>query len=492
MALHVADVIRQVAFLGPSGWIDTISRRDPTQLERIEIIIATELAGKLAGIRDHVAAATTWEEIRDLVGEVARDFHALANIVSSSRVREEQSFVRFIVRILDKTIWFAGPEYHELSTHSRSVVLYDAYAARGLELPTPDFRRGKLAALLHDIGKIAIPPDILFKPGKFTPDEYRIVQWHPEIGYWLVGGVLWLQNVAEMIVRHHIKKPGGQGYPARFVGEDVPPATELLIAMEIYDALRSNGRVYRDESYSHEAAAAELVSEGVDPGVATVVSRITEQDVAQSIRLLLEPWEAHMFWPALQELVGSRFLPNPDGAALLPTEHELAKRRIELWFLLGGEGRVGDVALFVQQFRSSVVESVHGEVDLHEIERTLADPVQMTELIVLLHRMARIHAYHGNRGRGEPEGNQPYASLLRYLRESGQDRVAIMELLGRLRPSLSSDELSMRFPTWLIQQLFQPAWEVQVPEVDDRSLYARVGDLFASFSGGATWRVPPQ
>ena len=109
------------------------------------------------------------------------------------------------------------------------------------------------AALLHDIGKLAIPDSLLYKPGPLTPDEYDRVKQHAVIGADLLAEVA-VPGPLSSLVRHHHENWDGSGYPdGRSLG-DIPVGARVLAIADCYDALTSN-RPYR-RALSHDSAVA--------------------------------------------------------------------------------------------------------------------------------------------------------------------------------------------------------------------------------------------
>lgn len=97
----------------------------------------------------------------------------------------------------------------------------------------------KAGALLHDIGKLAVPDHILNKPGELTPAEFAKVAVHPEIGAHILSQVSFPYPVVPIILHHH-ERWDGQGYPHRLRGEDIPLGARILAVADNYDALRIN------------------------------------------------------------------------------------------------------------------------------------------------------------------------------------------------------------------------------------------------------------
>jgi putative nucleotidyltransferase with HDIG domain len=101
-------------------------------------------------------------------------------------------------------------------------------AAAWLSLNSGEVRVTRCAALLHDLGKVLIPPSILNNPGKLSEGEWAIVRRHPEIGAKLLSEISGYERVREAIATHH-ERPDGGGYPAGLPGTDLPIEARLIV-----------------------------------------------------------------------------------------------------------------------------------------------------------------------------------------------------------------------------------------------------------------------
>ena len=127
--------------------------------------------------------------------------------------------------------------------HSMNVALICNLFAHWLKYDNDEAELLTLAGLLHDIGKMLIPPSIIKKPGKLTEDEYRIIQEHPMLGY----NILKKQDVDSRIalgaLQHH-ERCDGRGYPGKLTLNEIEPFAKIIAIADVYDALTAN-RVYR-------------------------------------------------------------------------------------------------------------------------------------------------------------------------------------------------------------------------------------------------------
>lgn len=115
-----------------------------------------------------------------------------------------------------------------------------AIIAEGLGLPPEDCRLIEIAAQMHDVGKVGIPDEILFKPGRLTPEERKVMETHADLGWTILEGSQsrLLQMAAEIAVSHH-EKWNGSGYPKGLVGEAIPIAGRITALADVFDALMS-------------------------------------------------------------------------------------------------------------------------------------------------------------------------------------------------------------------------------------------------------------
>jgi putative nucleotidyltransferase with HDIG domain len=145
-------------------------------------------------------------------------------------------------------------EYTE--EHTRRVALRAVQVGGELGLASPQLRSLAVGGLLHDIGKLRCPDEILKKPGPLTDDEYNVVRGHAEAGRKLLKELGGFGETVLRLVRSHHERLDGSGYPQGLTDPEIELDTRILAVCDVYDALRS-ARVYR-EAWSHERAMALL------------------------------------------------------------------------------------------------------------------------------------------------------------------------------------------------------------------------------------------
>jgi putative two-component system response regulator len=143
----------------------------------------------------------------------------------------------------------------ETGTHILRVGRYCEMIAREIGWSAERVDHIRMAAPMHDLGKIGIPDAILLKPGKLTPNEYEIMKTHTVIGANLLAGSHSpLLQMAEEIARSHHERWNGSGYPNRLSGESIPESARIVAICDVFDAL-THDRVYRPAFSVDQAVA---------------------------------------------------------------------------------------------------------------------------------------------------------------------------------------------------------------------------------------------
>jgi putative nucleotidyltransferase with HDIG domain len=127
--------------------------------------------------------------------------------------------------------------------HSQRVSLYSIELAKGMRVAEQQVASIRVGALLHDVGKLAIPDRILLKPGPLSEGERRIMQQHVQIGYDLIKGIEFLTDAAEIILTHH-ERCDGSGYPQGLKAAAIPIGAKIFAVADTVDAMTSD-RPYR-------------------------------------------------------------------------------------------------------------------------------------------------------------------------------------------------------------------------------------------------------
>lgn len=144
---------------------------------------------------------------------------------------------------------------HYTHKHSEHVAFYAEHLAKFINLDKKDIETIRIAGLLHDIGKIAIPDAILSKPGKLSPEEFKFIQRHPVIGAAIVENITYMKDESTLILHHH-ERWDGKGYPTGLRGEQIPLGSRILCIADSIDAMLMQ-RTYR-RAYTVEQMLDEL------------------------------------------------------------------------------------------------------------------------------------------------------------------------------------------------------------------------------------------
>jgi diguanylate cyclase (GGDEF)-like protein len=156
-------------------------------------------------------------------------------------------------------------------SHSHRVAELAGRVAARLGLPADEVELTRLAARLHDLGKLAIPEDLLRKPGPLTGSERRVLQRHPQIGFRMLDS-LGVEPLAKLVLHHH-ERWDGNGYPDGLAADEIPLGARIIFAADAFDAMTSE-RVYR-RRLARDQALAELTrcaGTQFDPRVVTTVA----------------------------------------------------------------------------------------------------------------------------------------------------------------------------------------------------------------------------
>jgi putative two-component system response regulator len=200
-----------------------------------------------------------------------------ANVRERTRELEQTQ-----VEILERLAQAAEFRDDDTGQHTQRVGQLAAHLAQDLGLPKQQVELIRLAAPLHDLGKIGIPDHILLKPGRFSPGEYEQMKTHATIGARILsGGRYPLLRMAEEIAYTHHERWDGSGYPLGLDGEAIPLTGRIVAVADAFDAL-THERPYK-HAWPIAEALAEIVrqsGEKFDPSVVAALVRLYQQEAA--------------------------------------------------------------------------------------------------------------------------------------------------------------------------------------------------------------------
>lgn len=237
---------------------------------------------------DLLLAAETSREQAELYLALGRNRDTLQalsvshRLFSQIRARRDLADVARRLRVLERRFhdlvrqWAQSIESKDAYTfgHCERVAEYACAIASDMGFDETTLFWFKVGALLHDVGKIVVPVDILNKPGSLSPDERREMEKHPAAGAELLRDIDFPWDVLPMIRGHH-ERWDGHGYPDRLSGEDIPLPARILCVADVYDALTSH-RPYR-RAFDHDHALGLMAADigrQFDPEILTRFFRI--------------------------------------------------------------------------------------------------------------------------------------------------------------------------------------------------------------------------
>ncbi len=219
------------------------------------------------------ATATSSGENLEAVMKLAEDR------MYNNKLLENRSTRSSIISSLRQTL---EEKTHETEAHCQRVKDYMIAMSRALNLPEIQDSDIELLAILHDIGKVAIPNHILDKPDKLTPKEWDIMRSHSEIGFRIASRTPELIAIAEPILYHH-ERWDGKGYPLGLEGASIPLSSRILAVVDAYDAMT------HDRSYHKGISVTEALAEikrcagtQFDPTIAQLFLEIAENEIQTS------------------------------------------------------------------------------------------------------------------------------------------------------------------------------------------------------------------
>jgi|SRR5579884_295216 len=203
----------------------------------------TELIDEIERLRAELARRE--QEAADKERQLERYAADLRETFKQERVRSQELQRSYMatVRALSNAV-----EARDAYTgkHAERVTAYGIEIARAVGLKGADSPDIEFGFLLHDIGKVAIPDAILYKPGSLTGEERALMAQHPVIGAQIVRGIDFLDE-AVRVVRSHHERWDGRGYPDGLAGEEIPMAARVFSVADVLDALTTD-RPYRPAS----------------------------------------------------------------------------------------------------------------------------------------------------------------------------------------------------------------------------------------------------
>lgn len=225
------------------------SSRDFLLREGFKSYVGTPLMvkGELLGVlevfhRETLAPSPWWLTFFELLAS-----HVAISLYQHGLIRELKRSNQQLKHTYDATLegWVKALDLRDRETegHSKRVMEKSMVLARRMGIEGQDLEHIRRGALLHDIGKLGIPDQILHKPGKLTPKEYDVIKQHPIWAHTMLKDITYLQRDLDIPYYHH-ERWDGMGYPLGLHGEDIPLSARIFAVVDVWDAMISD-RPYR-------------------------------------------------------------------------------------------------------------------------------------------------------------------------------------------------------------------------------------------------------
>jgi diguanylate cyclase (GGDEF)-like protein/putative nucleotidyltransferase with HDIG domain len=229
----------------------------------------------IAGIIGYMNSKVGWQTslvVMPFIYIIYRSYRLyLGKLEDEKRHVEEMASLH--LRTIESLALAIEAKDHTTHDHLQRVRVYALEVAKDLNVTDDELEALRAAALLHDIGKLAVPEHIINKPGRLTPEEFEKMKIHPIVGAEILEQVKFPYPVCPIVLSHH-EKYDGTGYPHGLTGENIPIGARILSAVDCLDALASD-RQYRRAMPLDDAMAVLIEQSGksFDPRVVAVLQK---------------------------------------------------------------------------------------------------------------------------------------------------------------------------------------------------------------------------
>lgn len=261
-----------------SPWDDTPATRGYRSLIALPLRHHIEKLGVLA---IHASEPEAFDEgevklITELADDLSYGITALRTHAAQEKSLERlQQSMESTIRVVSRMVEMRDPY---TTGHQQRVAELAVAIGRAMGLPQQRVYGLHLAGIVHDLGKIHIPAEILSKPGKLTTIEYEMIRTHPEVGYEILKNIDFLWPIAQTVLQHH-ERFDGSGYPAGLQGERILLEARIIAVADVVEAISSH-RPYRP-AFGIEVALKELRDKrgtAFDPEVVDVCIRLFTEE----------------------------------------------------------------------------------------------------------------------------------------------------------------------------------------------------------------------
>ncbi len=259
MVMPEMDGFEVLAVMNKYHWIDSI----PVIMISVETSESCIERAYDMGITEYIRrpfdTATVRQRVQNTILLYAKQRRLVGMV--TDQIYEKEKNNDLMINILSHIVEFRNGEsgLHVLHIHTITEMLLNQLVEKydNVELTREEIALVSNASALHDIGKIAIPAEILNKPGRLTPEEFEIMKTHSAVGADMLSQLSFYQDeplvkIAYEICRYHHERYDGRGYPDGLKGDEIPLSAQIVSIADVYDALTSE-RVYKS-AYSHDEA----------------------------------------------------------------------------------------------------------------------------------------------------------------------------------------------------------------------------------------------
>lgn len=190
------------------------------------------------GAKDFIQKPFSTKEFQIRINRVVRERETNAELKKSLERMNE--IVDGVINSLSSTVDARDPY---TAGHQKRVAKLAIEIARSMEFSEREITSIRMAGVLHDLGKIAIPAEILSKPSILSDIEFNLIKSHPQVGYDILKNINFPTPVALIVYQHH-ERLDGSGYPLGLSGDDILPAAKILMVADVVEAMSSH-RPYR-------------------------------------------------------------------------------------------------------------------------------------------------------------------------------------------------------------------------------------------------------
>jgi len=315
------------------------------------------IAAAVVAVAGSVFAASVVPVILAMAATLALAFCAASVLIDEER-RMARQMSELHLATIEALVLAIDAKDQTTPNHISRVQAYAARLAHAVGMSDTDVQAVRTAALLHDIGKLAIPDHILAKPGPLTPEEFQKVHVHPEVGAEILRSVPFPYPVAPLVLAHH-ERWDGQGYPSGLKEHDIPLGARIICIADYFEALTSD-RPYH-KAISQDAAVAVLKQEAgkaLDPRLVDVFV-----DILRTLAVEVEPANSSVtrMVPQMQTGEGERTPATPPPAPLATVFENIAVAHREIYALyqiaqtMGTKLAVADTMALISSKLSTLV-----------------------------------------------------------------------------------------------------------------------------------------